>query len=723
MPTKITPTATKRRSQAEARLRKRQEHQKTKPDKAKSTLDAQRLLHELQVHQVELEMQNAELYEARDRLETLLEKYTDIYDFSPVGYFTLTATGTIQQTNLTGADLIATERSRLVGQPFGSFVTAESRSTFSAFLKQVFTTEIRHEADFQLLVKGQPGRVVKIRAQRSPNKKECSAVLVDITERKHAEDQMRVSEVRYRRLFEAAHDGVLLLDPNTRKITDANPFMTMLLGYPKDQLAGRELFEIGLLKDASASKEMFRRLKSQHQVRYDNLPLKSQEGRHQEVEVVANLYRENGHDVIQCNIRDITKRKQMEDVLRRSEALFSALIGQAPVGVYVVDAGFHLQQVNGKALPVFRNVHPLIGRDFSEIVHILWPKRVADQVEWQFRQTLTTGEPFQSPEFTGRRQDIGVQEIYEWQLQRVTLTGGEHAVVCFFNDITARKHAEWAQRRLEVMAATNKKLELEIVRRQAVETSLKKSEQHQMQLLNDAQQLQKQLRGLSHRILHAQEDERKRISRELHDVIAQTLVGINVHLSSLTRGDKDGGKSFQQKIALTQRMVEESVEKVHRFARELRPAMLDDLGLLPALQSFMKTYTEDTGVRVTLHAFAEIEKTSIARRSVLFRIVQEALTNVARHSKASQVKVSIERIKSTIKMEITDDGQGFEVEGVMSEKKPKRLGILGMKERIEMVGGSFYVESAPGQHTTVRVKLPTERARPVSGGNSQPVKT
>jgi PAS domain S-box-containing protein len=139
------------------------------------------------------------------------------------------------------------------------------------------------------------------------------AVIRDVTERRQHENQVLVSEIRYRRLFETAHDGVLLLDPGTRKIIDANPFMTQMLGYPHDQLVGKELFEIGLLKDEAASQEMVRKLRRTNQVRYENLPLESQDGRHQDVEVVANLYDENGRRVIQCNIRDITERKRSEE--------------------------------------------------------------------------------------------------------------------------------------------------------------------------------------------------------------------------------------------------------------------------------------------------------------------------------------------------------------------------------------------------------------------------
>ena len=139
------------------------------------------------------------------------------------------------------------------------------------------------------------------------------AVIRDVTERRQHEEKVLVSEIRYRRLFETAHDGVLILDPGTRKIIDANPFMTQMLDYPHDELVGKELFEIGLLKDEAASQEMFRGLQRSREVRYDNLPLETRAGRHQDVEVVANLYDENGHPVIQCNIRDITERRRGEE--------------------------------------------------------------------------------------------------------------------------------------------------------------------------------------------------------------------------------------------------------------------------------------------------------------------------------------------------------------------------------------------------------------------------
>jgi PAS domain S-box-containing protein len=135
-------------------------------------------------------------------------------------------------------------------------------------------------------------------------------------ERKQAEGVLRASETRYRRLFETGQDGILILDPNTRKITDANPFMSKLLDYPHDELVGKELWEIGLPKDEEASRSAFRELQEKYFVRYENLPLQDKMGQRHEVEFVSNRYDEDGHKVIQCNIRSITERKRIEAELR-----------------------------------------------------------------------------------------------------------------------------------------------------------------------------------------------------------------------------------------------------------------------------------------------------------------------------------------------------------------------------------------------------------------------
>src|SRR5277367_2153333 len=161
--------------------------------------------------------------------------------------------------------------------------------------------------------------------------------------------------------------------------------------------------------------------------------------------------------------------------------------------------------------------------------------------------------------------------------------------------VLLKKFIETLSQRTVELAASNLELSLEITQRKAAEAALTKSEDHYSQLLRQSDRLQEQLRRLSRQILSAQEDERKRISRELHDVIAQTLTGINIRLATLKKEASLNKSGLDRSIARTQRLVEKSVNIVHRFALELRPAVLDDLGLIPALHSFMKTFAARNG--------------------------------------------------------------------------------------------------------------------------------
>jgi signal transduction histidine kinase len=137
---------------------------------------------------------------------------------------------------------------------------------------------------------------------------------------------------------------------------------------------------------------------------------------------------------------------------------------------------------------------------------------------------------------------------------------------------------------------------------------------------------------------------------------------------------------------------------------------LDDLGLIPALHSFMKKFTSQTGIHVHLKAVAEVDKLETSRRTVLFRIAQEALANVARHAQASRVEVSIQKLSEGICMKIKDDGKSFSADRVMDFSTGNRLGLLGMRERLEMVGGRFEIESVLGKGTTIIAEIPLAKA-------------
>ncbi|HEX2852016.1 MAG TPA: sensor histidine kinase [Opitutaceae bacterium] len=261
------------------------------------------------------------------------------------------------------------------------------------------------------------------------------------------------------------------------------------------------------------------------------------------------------------------------------------------------------------------------------------------------------------------------------------------------------------------LAKVNRQLERAITRRLAAEVAILEAKGQYQKLFLASQVMQKKLRELTRQIISAQEQERKDISRELHDEVVQPLVGINVHLAALSKGSPAGLRTLKAKIARTQRLVENSVNAVHRFARELRPAVLDDLGLIPALHAYSKGLAARKKIKIYLTAFAGVETLEIARRTILFRVAQEALTNVVRHAQATEVRLSLTEIPGAVRMEIGDNGRSFPVEKVLQAKNRKRLGLVGMRERMEMVGGSLAIESAPGKGTTVRAEIPFQSGK------------
>lgn len=171
-----------------------------------------------------------------------------------------------------------------------------------------------------------PGQITPKTPRVSPNKSNGHKKKTDMDDCDQVDDALKESENRYRRLFESAKDGILILNATTGQITDVNPFLTDLLGYSHEELLGKKLWEIGLFKDAEANRSAFKELQDKKYIRYEELPLQTKQGGHVEVEFVSNVYQANGKNVIQCNIRDITGRKKAKLHLEKINEELSALV-------------------------------------------------------------------------------------------------------------------------------------------------------------------------------------------------------------------------------------------------------------------------------------------------------------------------------------------------------------------------------------------------------------
>jgi PAS domain S-box-containing protein len=199
-----------------------------------------------------------------------------------------------------------------------------------------------------------------------------SVIVRDLTARKQVEHDLAASEARYRRLFETAKDGILIVDAKTGKIVDVNPFLTELTGYSHEDFLDKHLWEIGPFKDIPVSKDSFADLQAMKYVRYDDLPLQARDGRRIDVEFVSNVYRADGQDVIQCNIRDITERKRAAAALRQSEDRFRILFERAADSIFLLDLTSQstpvIQDANSAALRhLGYELHELVGQPISMI--------------------------------------------------------------------------------------------------------------------------------------------------------------------------------------------------------------------------------------------------------------------------------------------------------------------------------------------------------------------
>jgi chemotaxis methyl-accepting protein methylase/signal transduction histidine kinase len=420
--------------------------------------------------------------------------------------------------------------------------------------------------------------------------------------------------------------------------------------------------------------------------------------------------------------RLIAGRRKDEEALRVSDTRFRALFDIGPIGVYTCDRKGIIQEFNRCSAELWGR-KPKVGdpgEKFCGSFRLHTPTGafmphgqcpMAKVLSGKIASARDVEVIIERPD--GTRITV-VVNIVPLKNDDGSIAG---AINCFYN-ITARKHAEDAlQDAQHQLSQYAKKLESMVTERtaklvesnnrlKASDTSNRLGKEEYRALLSESHVMQGRLRHVTHQVINAQEEERKEISRELHDGVVQTLIGINVELTALANEVGMGGDLLKKRIAPTQRLVVDAVNAVHRFARGLRPAVLDDLGLIPAIQAHCSAVAARNKLKIKITAFRGIERLGGIGRTVLFRVAQEALTNVVRHAHASRVHVNIVELPGAIRMDITDNGKSFHVEKFLGARNPKRIGLIGMKERIAMIGGKLTIQSSRGGGTTVRADVP-----------------
>ncbi len=275
------------------------------------------------------------------------------------------------------------------------------------------------------------------------------------------------------------------------------------------------------------------------------------------------------------------------------------------------------------------------------------------------------------------------------------------------------------QKKLQQGEAINNPYELRLNRKDGTEAILRLTTnlllsgshpvgfQHVARDVTEERRAQENLRFYLQQVTKAQEEERKHIARELHDVTTQRLIALSHHLEEFTRSDGCLPTEKLLLLANLREQVKEALQEVRCFTRDLRPPMLDDLGLLPALEWLTDDLKERFGVEANLRVLGTQQRLSPETELLLFRIIQEAVTNVRRHAKASKVDITIEFGKGETRAIIRDNGIGFKPPKTLGDlSRVGKLGLIGMQERAQLLGSSLKIRSKPGTGTTVVVEAP-----------------
>jgi PAS domain S-box-containing protein len=495
----------------------------------------------------------------------------------------------------------------------------------------------------------------------------------DIHDRK-AMEQTLVKERKFiEAVLETAGALVIVLDRQGR-IVRFNRACEQVTGLAYEEVVGRIIWKLDIFnsRELPNVKKVFRSLalgqfpmngenrwvakdKTERLIAWSNTVLKNDQG---QVEHII------GTGV------DISERKNIERALRQSQERFQAFMDHTPTVAFLKDQ-------DGKYVYVNQTFEQKFDRSRTECLgktdQQLFPPEIVQMFREADAQTFTERNVWESEETIldsqGKRRHWVLLEFPVQRDQQGLLIGGIGL------DITLRKEAEEAVREREL----------------------------------DLRRSQENLQALGKRLVTAQEDERRRISRELHDDMNQRLAVLALTLQSTQQNLAESDPTFATLAGLYDDVSSIS-DDIRRLAYQLHPSVLDDLGLTIALQSFVQDFIQWAHVPATFRAHSVPGAIPQDIAACLYRLTQESLRNVARHARASQVAVEIIGEKNGLRLEITDDGQGFDVEMIQNHKHG--LGLVGMHERVSYVNGTLTIDSREGKGTKISVWVPLEQESP-----------
>jgi PAS domain S-box-containing protein len=501
--------------------------------------------------------------------------------------------------------------------------------------------------------------------------------LRDITQREQAAEALQQSEEKYRLLVNQI-PAIVFKGYADWSVDFFDNKIEALTGYSKEEFDSRQIKWCNLIlpEDLEQAKGRFIQGIKTGGAYGREYRLRKKDGGIAWIQAMGQIFydAEGKLDYISGVFFDITERVLAEQKLRESNERFAAVFENAAIGISVTDAQGRIIAANPRFQEMLGyHAGELPAKTFPEITH---PEDLPKNLE--LFQEMMTGK---SEGYLLEKRYLRKNGEYFWAqvtVSSIKETKGQPPYsIAVVEDITPRKQ-------------TQEKLE----------------------------ESERNLRYLAAQLLTAQERERQRISRDLHDDLGQSLVALKLHLEAIEREEPANLTVIRQKLAIQTAFIDDIVNNVRRLCMDLRPTTLDVLGLIMALKRLFKEFSALYGIKFSLDLDEVRNLLSPQAQIIIYRIFQEALTNIAKYAQATRATVTIKRENDKVSFTMQDNGKGFNLEQVRARKDGKRgLGLAAMEERVRMLGGTLEMQSQKGVGTRISFKIPVSLLRHSKGGN------
>jgi PAS domain S-box-containing protein len=644
---------------------------------AQTPENIQRVLHELQVHQIELEMQNEELRLAQVQLDIARQRYFDFYNLAPVGYLTLSESGLVQAANLMACKWLELDKNTLAHYSISHVIVKEDQDIFYFFRNQLIASATSQECELRLVKPGGApfwAHLTGIAVREENDALIIRLVLSDISKRRQNEILLQASEQRFRSFVENLNDVLFVLTPSGM-FSYVSPQWRDVFGYELSETVGQPFQPFVHPDDVPACSSFLQTVLStgekQSVVEYR---VRRKDGSYVWYKANASLIKDpvsNELSVVGIG-RDITDHRQMQ-ALRASEERYRHMFDRAGEGILILST-------DGKIVAANNSFAQMHGYTVQEILGM----SIRD---------------FDSPEATqqapGRVARMLAGEALVFEIEHYHRDGylfplevsaslievnGELLFQSFVRDIFERKLAQ---------------------------ADLKKFAADQAQMTIELQSAVDSLRRQSANAEHDLEKEKAHIARELHDELGQLLAAVRMDTELLKMEYGETEPELQTKTNKMLNTLDRALVSMRRAVIHLRPPVLD-MGLLPALEWLRDDFTRMFGINCQLSCDAINPKLDNEQLTVVFRITQESLTNVAKHSRAGFVHINAQVSNNVLHLTVQDNGIGFDFDFNQdaSRRGLQSFGLQGMRERIMAFNGSLAIDTAPGKGCCVHFSVP-----------------